>query len=261
MLSTRIQRLASKTVTSRHLWSIPNNISSFLTPNFEPEPIHLFTDTKASGIAAKVNVYSDQEYGGQSVCDYSKLSESNGVPITRFNGSLQFKAEEKILNDEVLERERAKKGYCSIKVRYDKAIDLRDYEGVEVILRSKKNQRVLLNMQCFSYARGDMYQAIVDIQGYEERGTSTSPGSRIARAFTPDQEGWVRLLAPFSVFRLTIRGQPTEQQRLNDSLQLEAMGLLVSGEGEERFEIDVLEMKAIKEIPLNSRNVLKYRDL
>lgn len=228
----------------RSFWSLPN--ISF-TPNLNPEPVNLFTNPD---INCRTNVYSDKEYGGQSCCSYSSPEEEER--ILRFSGSLRFQSEDKILDDEEKERERAKKGYCSLKVHYESQVDLRDYEGVEVMIRSKKDQQVIINMQCFSYAKGDMYQLIFDIKGYENAVQPARP-----LAFYPQEDGWVKFYAPFSVFRLTIRGHPTEQQRLNDSLQLEAMGLLVSGEGEQDFEIDVLEMKAIKEIPFHSRYTIK----
>jgi len=175
---------------------------------------------------AKWRTFSDKEYGGAST---SSFELSNGVMT--FLGTLDFDRRD---SEEFNERSKsikggpnggdaslssrtstsseedrlpvAVRGYCAIKGYFSTPVDLRDYQGFELEVKSSTCQRFIFNTSFESLFDGDLYQVAVDLPANQ----------------------WCTLHVPFSVFRLTSGGYDRKEQRQSDSLQLETLGFLIS---------------------------------
>ena len=153
---------------------------------------------------------SDNEYGGESSCQFETIeatidnsdsqnggdAESN---FLRFKGLLNF-------DDNMKEITKASGGYCALKFNYPKLIDLRDYVAFELTLRSKNPIFMTVNMTCETYVLGDIFQIQIDLKGSSE---------------------WRKIYLPFSFFFLTRRGIEYDENRLNDNLMVESLGMLL----------------------------------
>lgn len=159
-------------------------------------------------------VFSDREYGGASTSNVEVKDE-----ILSFSGTIDFdvrdseefnKKAKLRLNEDSPESQQplplAVKGYSAIKGYFDKTVDLRDHEGLEMELFSSKTQRYILNASFESLFEGDLYQCAIDLPA----------------------EKWSKIHVPFSILRLTSGGYERNLQRLSDSLQLETLGFLVA---------------------------------
>jgi hypothetical protein len=123
----------------------------------EIEPIPIF-DAFSKAAIENFRTLSDNDYGGKSTCDVS-IGHSNGQGGLKFKGLVTF-------NDDIADSTKAKGGFCAIK-GYCKHkgrsyVDLRDYEGIEITMRSSVRQIYTLNLTCESLFEDDLYQ--LDIQ-------------------------------------------------------------------------------------------------
>lgn len=156
----------------------------------------------------KLRCLSDKDYGGDSSCQYTiDLATNESVDkirsdcthVLKFEGMLRF-------GPELQEKTKAKTGFCALKMDFSEEIDLRDYEGLEMIIRSKQPQEFTFNMRCASYDDDDLFQLNIQL---------------------PGKSNWSRIVAPFDKFQLMNRGREKEDRRRNDSLQLESLAYLV----------------------------------
>jgi hypothetical protein len=106
-------------------------------------------------VITRWKVFSDAEYGGTSKCSY-KITNNNsdGSSILTFQGRINFDENSPI-------RHTSKGGYCAITGYSDSSVDLMDFEGVEVLLRTSKPCNFLVSLKPYSMMQEDLYQVIV----------------------------------------------------------------------------------------------------
>jgi hypothetical protein len=167
--------------------------------DFIIQPIVLISGTITQSSIRKWKTISDRDYQGESVCEV--VHNEEGI---HFKGKVYTPPIVEDDNDD--KKLSIKKGFCAIKGVASKIINLRDHEGLELVVSSDVDIKCTVNMTCQSYFQDDLYQ--VDIQ---------VPGGLASQ-----------LYIPFHAFRLTARGKERLMQRVNDDLQCEALGILVT---------------------------------
>lgn len=204
-------------VHSRYFMSA---VSDFFGPKLHVEELPLISPAKdfISHHVRSMRVHSDNAYGGGSSCTIENNGETDGI---RFAGALVFTAEH-------AETTKARSGFCALRVIYKKPFDLRDYQGLKIVMKCEKDTQMILNMNCSTYVEDEVYQLHMDIAGSSD---------------------WKTLYAPFARFKVTHRGHVKEDDRENDSLQLEGMGILINKCPNEVFSIDLKSIKAMEELP------------
>lgn len=204
-----------------------SSISNYFSPKIDTDDVILLSPSAAERANLKLlRGYSDADYGGGSCCSVDVRGEDlegkGGDDLSiRFAGSLVFTEEHAL-------KTKAKSGFCAMRAIFKKVVDLRDYEGLEIIMKCDRDQSMLLNMNCLTYVVDEVYQLHMDIAGSKD---------------------WKTLYVPFSLFRATHRGHVKEDDRANDSLRVEGMGLLINKCDHESFTIDIQSIKAIEELP------------
>ncbi len=200
----------------RPIWSSLRNIYH---PDLEIVDIPLFTlDKELENQIGEWKTFDDRQYGGSSSCEVQELSDDGYI---RFSGKLDLD-EEKAVELEVVG------GYCAFKGALSNIVDLRDYEGFKVTLRSPRKDAVFtLNLGTTSLFDDDIYQVKCEIAQSRE---------------------WKSIEVPFGAFSLTSHGRAKEYQRANDSLQVESFGFLFKTEDD--VTDFALELKDIKAIPV-----------
>mmetsp|Transcript_11710 Transcript_11710/g.11343 ORF Transcript_11710/g.11343 Transcript_11710/m.11343 type:complete len:194 (-) Transcript_11710:1085-1666(-) len=136
---------------------------------------------------------SDETYGGTSSCSH-EVTE-----IIKFKGIIKSH----------------ERGFCALKGELkcgddpagidDEGINLRDLEGFELELKCNTPFYVTMNMTNSSLLQGDLFQYEFLVQDF-----------------------WQTYQIGFDQFRLTHNGKEKLHQRLNDSLQLESIGFLMT---------------------------------
>lgn len=222
--------------SSRSYYTL-NDIYNFFSPKFEIEPYVIFplskyrivddlvsnqisnnNKKKDDDVALKqfkqkadnILIYSpsDKDYGGSSMnhVNYivNKGGDVNGVdePYFRWHGNLDFTSEQR-------EKTQAKSGYCAMKIDYNRAVDLLDYNGLLLKIRSIRKQKVILSIKCLTYIKDDMFQLCLEI-----------PSSS-------NKDEWISIFVPFDMFVLTSKGYAKEQPMKNDSLNVESIIFLL----------------------------------
>ena len=222
--------------SSRSYYTL-NDIYNFFSPKFEIEPYVIFplskyrivddlvsnqisnnNKKKDDDVALKqfkqkadnILIYSpsDKDYGGSSMnhVNYivNKGGDINGVdePYFRWHGNLDFTSEQR-------EKTQAKSGYCAMKIDYNRAVDLLDYNGLLLKIRSIRKQKVILSIKCLTYIKDDMFQLCLEI-----------PSSN-------NKDEWISIFVPFDMFVLTSKGYAKEQPMKNDSLNVESIIFLL----------------------------------
>lgn len=88
---------------------------------------------------------TSKDIGGSSYCSYSN------------DNSLIFKGEV-VFDEAISAKSRTIGGYVALRGLYENTIDLRDYSGVEVSMRSNVPITITLNMGCESHFVNDIFQ-------------------------------------------------------------------------------------------------------
>ena len=190
-------------------------------------------DGEEEPVIKQWSMFNDNDYGGKSNLDMQVLTEN--VKAERADGAVEksFMRLSGFINlDETLKNSlKVVGGFCAIKGNSPSSVDLRDCEGLELIVRSSIKQTFTFNMGTTSLFDDDMYQMKIELE---------------------PSEHWKTLKIPFSMFRLTARGLERETQRANDSLQLESLGFLFKEDSQidqdVGFSLDVLSIEAKAEI-------------
>lgn len=113
------------------------------------KPLRIDTSKKMTRFS---KIHSDSEYGGKSFCS-SRILQDDDVPSTenatsednsfvRFQGELNF--------PENKDAKIKTSGFCAAQAVCRKVLDLVDYEGVEIIVRSKEARSYILGMKTMS---------------------------------------------------------------------------------------------------------------
>lgn len=141
---------------------------------------------------------SDKDYGGTSECTAEvDVQDTSRLGAMVFKGIVNF-------SESTAESTNAVGGFCAVKGFLQRPVDLRDYMGFSMELRSIPAQVFTFNMSCESLFEDDLYQLEISVT-----------------------EEWMTVHLPFHLFRLTARGAEREFQRKNDSLRLESIGFLM----------------------------------
>jgi hypothetical protein len=104
---------------------------------------------------------------------------------------------------------KARGGFAALRFDCDKEIDLLDYEGFDIEIRSKTTLNMLFNMKCRSFIENDINQLPFEL---------------------PASDQWTTLFAPFKYFSVTANGKEKAEFKDNDALQLRSLGLLITSE-------------------------------
>ncbi len=111
----------------------------------------------------------DRSYKGKSCSKFEIDSKNN---VLRFFGDVIF-------DEDIAKITKAKSSFCAIKGVFEKPVDMRDYEGIEITMRSNIKANYILNIECSSSFDDDLYQ--IDLE--------------------PMQSKWCTYQIPFSAFR------------------------------------------------------------
>ena len=227
-----------------------NDIYNFFSPKIEIEPYVIFplskyriiddlvsnhinnnNKKKDDDVALKlfnqkadnVLIYSpsDKDYGGSSMNHINYIVNRDGdanstdESFFRWHGNLEFTSEQR-------EKTQAKSGYCAMKIDYNRAVDLLDYNGLLLKIRSIKRQKVILSIKCLTYIKDDMFQLCLEIPSSSGSTSSSTTSSR-----SSNEDGWISIFVPFDMFVLTSKGYAKEQPMKNDSLNVESIIFLL----------------------------------
>lgn len=200
----------------RPFWSSLRNVYH---PDLEVEEVPLFTLNKElKNLICEWKTFDDRQYGGNSLCEIQEFIEDGFI---RLSGKLD-------LDEEKAEELEVVGGYCAFKGDLSSTLDLRDYQGFLVTLRSPKEDAVFtLNLGTTSLFDDDIYQVKCEIAQSKE---------------------WKSIEVPFDAFNLTSHGRVKEYQRANDSLQVESFGFLFKTADD--VTDFMLELKDIKALPV-----------
>ena len=140
---------------------------------------------------------SDKDYGGTSECMTEVVEKDDVQGVMVFKGIVNF-------SESTAEATNAVGGFCAVKGFLQRPVDLRDYMGFSMEVKSISSQVFTFNMTCESLFDDDLYQLEI-----------------------PVNEEWTTVHLPFHLFKLTAKGAEREFQRKNDSLRLESIGFLM----------------------------------
>jgi hypothetical protein len=178
---------------------IPNNLGDFSSePTQEVFPVPVDNRIKID-----VRAHCDKEYGGGSESCYSIMEDETEGTYLNWKGKLEFTEEHKVAT-------KAAAGYAALKVNYNSHIDLLDYVGFLVKVRSRTTATLVFNMKTKSIINDDMYQGTMQLVGDNQ---------------------WHTAYTPFIALNLTSNGRMKEANRKNDYIQLEGLGLLMVEDG------------------------------
>lgn len=214
-------------------------VIDFFGPKEPSAALAVFEGKEESGL--QFFCHGDFEYGGKSTANFEFLSKTKSCnkDFIKFSGTVAM-AEgiyPKTMTSEKGSVKQKKAGFCALKVDIKHTLDLRDFEGLALEIRSEKNQMLIFNMSCDSYIEGEVFQLTLHLDGHSK---------------------WKTIHLPFEMFQLTIGGNMKEQDAVNDSLQLKSFGILVRNIEEEgggviaggSFEIDIAGVQALKNLPM-----------
>lgn len=215
-------RKSQNCVQRREFWG---TIKHIINPELDVERTCVWKHSSGDGAAVAVNKwqeFDDKALGGASELTVQNVEDGDGGG----GGHLVIKGSLD-LDEEKAEEMQVTGGYCAVKGLCSETMDLRDYEGLEMVLRSPHKELVFtMNMSTASLFDDDIYQVKMEIQ--------------------PSTE-WKSIEVPFSAFVLTSHGRIKEYQRANDSLQVESIGFLFKTEDgtESPFTLEIKQIDAM----------------
>jgi len=141
----------------RPIWSFVNSI--FGNIDIDVRPITLF-DTSSNSLL-KWKCYSDEEYGGSSTVCISNVTDGDSSYL-RFNGNLRSLAINSDLSSSESNARKNTNGvpkasYCALKGDLGRSVDLRDMEGLDIVLRSDEKRSYSLLFTSESAALDQVY--------------------------------------------------------------------------------------------------------
>lgn len=219
-----LRRLGSRRPGRRALSSLLSSIGDFLNPQpqLAVEELLLWKQQATSGgtggnIIRGWSAATDNDYGGKSLCHVTAAAGG----YMRIEGMVSY-------DKALAESTKVKGGFCAIHGKCEPVVDLRDYEGLRVTLRSPRDQSFTVNLKSTSLFDDDIYQVRCEIKGSSE---------------------WRHISMPFERFHLTARGLQRDRHRANDSLRVEALGFLFKEEdapGDGRVVLEIKEVVAVE---------------
>lgn len=150
-LSRRSPKI-SHFLTKGNLWTQINHI---INPPIEnvAEVVNVFSPNSVSS-KVLVKAYDDQSYGGISSSQASITNiddELGDQKCLKFSGSVKF-------NKDVAKQTKAKGSFCALKVFLGDILDLRNYQGLELSVRSNMELKYTFNLGVNSLFDDDLYQ-------------------------------------------------------------------------------------------------------
>ena len=205
------------------------SFNDFWNPSLGPENQTLFDLTSDSPIGS-FKPYNDADYGGKSSSSVEIVQENDdddsddmgSTQYVRLFGTLD-------LDEDLKKSLEVVGGFVAYKGVPNRPIDLRDCEGIQVVLRCNTHLKLYVNMWASQLFPDDTFQA-----GCELKANNSGQ--------------WTTIKIPFDKFTLTANGMERDFQRLNDSLQCEGIGLLLKTQENsdaKDFHIDVKSIKAL----------------
>lgn len=88
---------------------------------------------------------TDVDNGGSSFCSFTA------------NDNLVFKGRV-VFDESIALRTKTRSGYCGLRGTFEETVDLRDYEGVEIFMKSNVPLILTVNMGCESFFESDIFQ-------------------------------------------------------------------------------------------------------
>mmetsp|Transcript_85132 Transcript_85132/g.166546 ORF Transcript_85132/g.166546 Transcript_85132/m.166546 type:complete len:226 (-) Transcript_85132:31-708(-) len=222
MISARLQRIfrspALQCAQIRRNLTVWEKVSDFFGPKVDPlEPLQLLKGEKNS--FTEIAGYCDKDYGGGSESNWKTVNDggTDGSYLT-WEGTLHF-------DEGHAEKSKASGGFSAIRLSTPKPIDLQDYEGFELEIRSSRDLSIVMNMQCHNYVDKEIFQLPFEVKAHSD---------------------FVGLFAPFDLFSLSMNAQHGIESVKNDNRKLTALGFLLMTErcdpGD--FKIDIRRITA-----------------
>eukprot|EP01038_Epipyxis_sp_PR26KG_P013408 gene13408-17980_t len=215
-----------------------------LNPKISYGPLIILSNGEVlSRAKVLLKAYDDRAYGGNSTCTIEKQTNNN-QSFFRFSGHL--KVNKKNIEDdnnidnshrsEAKSPKVIKRSYCAFNIKFSFPFDLRDYQCLEVTIRNDNKKRDLIFNMHDQYNNGIISQIpikfnSIPLHQYNNSNQKTS------------------FILPFHLFTTTIQGFEKANGRLNDSLQMQGIGMVLSGEEDDEFQIDLLKVAALTHTP------------
>ena len=137
----------------------------------------IWSASESSTHVTQFKAFDDRSYGGFSSCQIEVIGGSNesrdALKYLKFSGYLKF-------NPDIAKKTSTKGSFCGFKGTLNRQLDLRDFEGLELTLRSNKDLVFTFNLGMISLFDGDMYQIGLSV---------------------PKSTEWLKYQIPFSLFR------------------------------------------------------------
>jgi hypothetical protein len=147
-------------ITKRYIWAKLNKLLT--PPSALIEDVTLWSEQslilKEASVIKEWKVFSDKDYGGLSTCDMEikPVDDDISKSVINFKGLINF-------DEEIMEKTKAKGGFCAIRGICKEIQDVRDYEGLELVIRSKTNQDISFNTTCDTLFQDDLYQLNISL--------------------------------------------------------------------------------------------------
>jgi hypothetical protein len=165
------------------------------------------------------DVMQDKDFGGSSECSLALSGEEGGKAV--FRGSLSTEM------GSVAKHGFHRSGYCAVRSTLPLTHeDVSDYDALEILYKAKQARQFTINVQPLSFIPDDLYQGFLVVE-------------------PRDVDQWLTAVLPFERLLLTGRGQIKVDQRVFDHGAIKSLGLLLSGEQQGDFELQLKYVKAV----------------
>jgi hypothetical protein len=166
------------------------------------------------------DVMQDKDFGGLSECSFALSGEEGGKAV--FRGSLSTEA-----GDTGNKHGFHRSGYCAVRSTLPLLHqDVSDFDALEILFKAKHSRQFTVNVHPVSFIPDDLYQGFLVVE----------PGNL---------DKWLTAVLPFDRLLLTGRGHVKSDQRVFDHGAIKALGLLLSGEQQGDFELQLKYVKAV----------------
>jgi hypothetical protein len=165
------------------------------------------------------DVMQDKDFGGSSECSFALSGEEGGKAV--FRGSLSTEV------GGAAKHGFHRSGYCAVRSTLPLPHeDVSDYDALEILYKAKQPRQFTINVQPQSFIPDDLYQGFLVVE-------------------PRDVDQWLTALLPFERLLLTGRGQVKVDQRIFDHGAIKSVGLLLRGEQQGDFELQLKYVKAV----------------
>jgi hypothetical protein len=137
-----------------------HDVKFVATRDFSESPQDIVIDDPEKQLISRFSkVHSDADYGGKSVCMSEILPEGKNSSFVRFQGTLDYE----VNKDAKIKRT----GFCAAQAVCKKTLDLGEYEGIELVVRSKFSRSYVFGLKTVSLSMlNDMNYQVYKQAGY-----------------------------------------------------------------------------------------------